>query len=485
MIKQVILFIGIVCLTISLQAQEKVLELSEFSSNSGIRVKESYTLPNQVNGELMLLLEGQQQFLAYLIDKEYNIESKIYIDGFSKYQNLIGYNVQEDVYSLFFTNNRKTKFEILTFNFKNKTSSLKSLDFKLKKEWFIDAINYQNKIYILSVSKNNSDLNIYTFNEDFEVSKNTSSLKSLEYKNSIDGSIFTAYNTLSYYDIAKIEPRNPNVIETTSKKTKIYVLDNQLILSFDHRGKETQLFYVNLDTFELTFKAIEKPSNTEKGFVKSNSYIFDDKIFQIASSSKKMRFTIKDLETKQKIKEYSITKEDSITFKNSPIIQEGGGAFSDFSKNRIREMEKTSKYLRKISSSNLGISVYKVDNEYNVILGGTKEINNGGVSHFGVGVGFGGTVGSSGALSVSFNPTYYGYGGYTSTKSTYINCLFDKNFDHLEGDIQKNKYDLLTDFEDSLKNEPEAVTVFLHKDLLHYGFFDKKLRTYNLYRFEE
>jgi hypothetical protein len=196
-----------------------------------------------------------------------------------------------------------------------------------------------------------------------------------------------------------------------------------------------------------------------------------------------MKFTVSDLASEQLIKEYSITKEDSITFKNSPIIQEGGVNFLGIpDKDRIREMEKTTKYLRKISNSDLGISAYKVNDQYNIILGGIKKTTQGSgyVSGFGAGI----PIASYGAISISFNPTFYGYGGYTSTKSTYINCLFNEDFEHQQGEIPKNVYDKVEEFESTLK-KPLAKNIFLHKGNIHFGFFDKKDRIYKLYRFED
>ncbi|KAA1246199.1 hypothetical protein [Aquimarina sp. RZ0] len=483
MTKKIALLISILCTYFSVQAQEKVLELPDSFSSTPSLSKESYALPNQLLDGLMLLLEERKKFKSYLFDANYALKAKITTEVLPhKYKNLLGYNIHENNYSLFFTNNRNTKFGVQIFDFKNEVSSIKLLDFKLKKEMFIDAVNYKNKIHILTVSKGTSDLNIYTFDKNLTAHKNVVSLKHLEYKNPINGFTFFAHNIFSHNDIAKIESNSPNVIETTSKEIKIYQQNQQLILSFDHRIKNTHLYYIDLNTYQTTHKTIEKPSYKEEGFVKSNSYIFDNKIFQIASSNKKMKFTIKDLSTKEKIREYAIHKKDTITFKNSPIIQEGGGAFPGISENQVREMEKTAKYLRKISSANLGISVYKVDGKYNIILGGTKKINSGGT--FASGFGTVGTIGSTGAFSVGFNPTFYGYGGYSSTKSTYINCLFDVNFNHVKGDIPLNSFDRINDFEDTL-DDPFAVNLFRHHQQLHFGYFDRKDKTYKLYKFEK
>ncbi|WP_103866527.1 hypothetical protein [Aquimarina sp. I32.4] len=444
----------------------------------------------------MLLLEENKKFYSYLLNSEYLQKSTITTKTLpSKYRSILGYSVNNNTYAIFFANSRNTKFGIQTFNFDTKSSTNVFLDFKIKGEKYVESVNYKNKIHLITISKNSSELNIYTFDNKYQPQKKVISLKQVEYQNPSD-----QYHTINAHylltsdsdgftiSVEKIESRNPNVIETTSKLTKLYLLENQLIFSFDYDKKETKLCIIDLDTFLFTYKVFDKPSKTEKGFTGSNSYIYDNKIFQIASSSQKMKFTISDIISNNIIKEYAIKKEDSITFKNSPIIQEGGTSFFSFSNNdRIREMEKTAKYLRKISNSNLGISTYKVNDQYNIILGGTKEIYSGGGNFapgFGSGFGAIGTVGNLNAISINFNPTFYGYNGYRSNKSTYINCLFDHDFEHLQGDIPKNIYDKVNEFEDTLK-KPSAINIFLHNYKIHYGFFDKTDKMYKLYRFED
>ncbi|GAA4111128.1 hypothetical protein GCM10022393_08580 [Aquimarina addita] len=494
------------CFLHNLIAQKKVFELVDGFSHRFSSKKESYSLSNQVTNDLVLLFQEGNQIKGLHLDAAYKEVSKFNTESLSsKYKNLLGYNVENSVYSIFFSNTNRSKFGVLEFDFSKKSSTIKILkDFKLKGEVFLEAVNYKNKMFLLTVTKKTSNLNLYSFDKDYNVEKKTVSLAKIKHPKSKNiyrqlqpaadplNSDFNLFEE-SEISLKKIEPQNPNVIETTSEVNKLYLIDNQLIFSFDKDDKKTTVAFINLETFETNLTSFDKPASREEGYKKSNSYIFENKIFQVASSNQKMKFTITDISTHEIIKQYAITKEDSITFKNSPIIQEGGGMFPALTENRIREMEKTAKYLRKISSSNLGISVYKVNNEYNIILGGTKEINNVSVDAGGGGFapGFGGgitiTTGNAGSqmVSVGFNPTYYAYNGYSSTKSTYINCLFDENFEHLEGDVQRNVYDNINDFEDTLGKRIKVVNVFIHYNNIHYGFFDADAKAYKIYTFQD
>lgn len=488
--KKIVFLLMLVSIFQVLSAQEQVSELEGCFSSSKTSNKESFAVPNQIEDEMMLLFEERSFFKAKLLNPDYTEQSAITGKIVPrKYKSIIGYNIEGKNYKLFYTNATNKKFAVQTLDFNTKTATVTELGFKLKKERYVESINYNNKIHLITITKYGNDLNIYTFDNKHQHTKKTISLSSLRFPPSYrassvyDGLIYSSYGTLGF---AKIENQNPNVIETTSASNKMYLLDNKLVISFDVYEKMTQILKIDLDTYEVEKEIFDQPAKSEEGYSKSNSYIFENKLFQITSSRAKMKFKVVDMDSKELIKEYGVTKEDTITFKNSPIIQEGGGMFPALSENRVREMEKTAKYLRKISSADLGISVYKTDDSYNVILGGTKEINTGGGAPMMM-PGFGGALGgaaiaSFGAVTMSFNPTFMGYNSYTATKSTYINCLFDVDFEHIEGEIQDNRYDRLNDFENGLFR-PKAINVFLHKNVLHYSYLDHSTQKYTIVTF--
>ena len=71
-----------------------------------------------------------------------------------------------------------------------------------------------------------------------------------------------------------------------------------------------------------------------------------------------------DFKTGNLIKNYTGYKNDSITFKNTPIIQEGG------MHDNYRELGKTKRFLKRIVKGNTGISARKVGNLFHVVMGG-------------------------------------------------------------------------------------------------------------------
>lgn len=501
--KKIILLICLFCPVFSAIAQEKVFEIENAFEKPKSKKNKSFALQNQKTGGLMLITLGKKTAQGILLDSLYQKKSTIIAESLpSKFKYFLGYSIKDDIYAILFSNEKQSKFGVLQFNIKDNTYAEKILDFKFKKETFVDSMVYDNEMYLFTFTTRSSELNIYKFDANFNPKKYAFSFHQMEYPKIPGSSIkLRAYSLFRgipnspntpTIGAVKIETNNPNIIETTSSKIKIYQEDQNVIFSFDNNPEKTDLFFINLKSLELTYKSYEKVSIDRDNYEKNNSYLFDNKLFQIASSKSLMNFRITNIENDKIIKEYSINKEDSISFKNSPILQEkfGQGTFGR-QIDKVKEIEKTDKFLKKISIANLGISVYKVNNLYNVVLGGTQNYD----PNAGLNIAFavlGGVGGATGAITfipddpifTNFNPTYYNYNAYNATKSTYINCLFDENFEHIQGNIPLNSFDHLYDFENTLDN-PYAINIFLHNNRLHYGFFDVKKRSYTLYRFKE
>mgnify|MGYP000978014029 CR=1 FL=1 len=104
-------------------------------------------------------------------------------------------------------------------------------------------------------------------------------------------------------------------------------------------------------------KPLELAKSNQK---KTNSFINDENIFLIASTDDELVFRTQNFESGTLVKEYVVNVNDTIAFKNSPIIQEGG-AYDSY-----REMDKTKKFLRKITSGDVGVSVNSYANGYKI-----------------------------------------------------------------------------------------------------------------------
>ncbi len=397
----------------------------------------------------------------------------------SAFNEIIGYSLDnENGINLYFANKKKNKFFLKTLK-SDGTSEEKEFDFKIKKEHFLQVVNYQNTFYVLTAPKMSSTLKIYKFdgatytvvNHDFS---------SERFYDSNNKPIQLSY-LFGDRDIEIIEDDVPSAIEITSSIFKIYPKGNEILITLDHRDNATRLIRLNLDdnSFSIDYHEIPTTAYKKLDYLKSNSFIYKDKIYQLVASRDLMIFTIKEEATKKLIKKYTATKDDpEITFKNTAIYQDGSLYSSG-----IRELVKTRQFLRKITNSSVGIVAYEKEDLLQLSLGGIKEMNTG--SGLPMMIPGGIPIVAAGAFTMSINPALYAFNSYSKTRSVYIKCLFDINtIEHMPGPVASNVFDDINEFADSL-DRFSLETVFKKDDYFIYGFYHSKEKKYSLFRFEK
>lgn len=469
--KKTIWFLAIVSVFNFSYAQEVFHKFENNLKTSGKVLKQSFPVVNKKNNDFALFLLDAKEAYAYLFDKELQNIGKLSTEALPrKYKVLIGSSIsKENDYRIFLTNNKETLFGVINFSFKTGETAIKELDFTLSGQRFLQTFVYKNRFFIITALQNTSTLAFYEFDDEANYIVHNVNLSSDEFLN-IKGKPTALYNLLvkdvganKIVEIEKIENSNPNAIETVSSATKMYQFDDKITLTFDENREITKIVEVSLKDFSAIVSTFKKPMQEIKTNKKrTNTFLFDDKIFTVASTDENMIFSIYEFENFELLKTYEAKIDAPIPFKNSPIIQQGG-AYKQY-----REMEKTQKFLRKITDSDVGVSVYQHKNNYQILLGGRQDVTRGGI---GFGFGFGGAVGgvAFGVGNMFFSPTFSAYNSYSTSKSTYIDCLFDENLEHISGAVEKNSFDKVYDYIDENPNI-YAETLFLYNDSVLLGF---------------
>ena len=477
MIKRFV-FLLIYLFSFSLQSQEVVLSFKNEDLSRRI-TKDSYVITNAENNNLALVIIERKDAIVYLFDSEFNELLKFETPNIkSKYNEALGYSINGNIYSVLYTNDTKKKFALHHIDFNSNSSNVNEIELNLNDdELFLDAISYNNSVYVLT-GRNSVELTLRQLNTNNEFeSLKTFSLEEIEDDTSlISGDvafgsfIFSGSETSN---ITKIDPRVPTSIERASNANKLYQNNETVYLTFDNNEKSTILYTINLDLLNLKINTYTYPKpRLKEEFKKFNSFIFQDNIYQIASSKDEMAFEIKDFNGNV-LKDFYVNRDMPINFKNSPIIQEGATALPFVTS---RKLEQTSKYLRKISAGNPGINVQKVKDLYYVTLGGYQVINMGNTS----------PIGSSPTMTndgfISYNPTYLSYSSYDLTKSTYFNTILNSEFKHIKGKIEPNTFDRVSKYKKN-KKYISAEDVFYFDNKLYFGYFNLKKSEYNLVKF--
>lgn len=435
-------------------------------------ISEATPFINEDSNELFLFLKEKQNGIVYKINEKKEILGEISIYNIpTKAYELVGQTFYENKYTLYFTNQTKRRHSYIQFNFETNTSKkVDEIDLPLKRERVVEHFGDGDTFYILTAIKNTSKLKLYTFNVQGNYSERIIDLSSEVFetsrglKLSLYDFIFAGNNTAT---TKKVEVGVPISLETAKADNKLYFKHGIATLTLDYIDRYSYIIDIDVNDASYNLDRFEHMGyDNDRLRTKSNSFIYDNYFFNIYASSVRLNFSIYNRETKEMINEFSVNQDSEIAFKNSPIILEGGG----FSK--YRELEKTKQFLRKIRESNIALSVFKNQEKYVVTLGASKTSGGGYYGPVSGGL-IGGLI--SGAL-------YSSFASYNGTKSTRINCLFDDNFNHIQGDIPENSFDKVDEYTKSIKNI-NAETLFNHKGDYVWGSYNKGSRIYKLVKF--
>ncbi len=279
-------------------------------------------------------------------------------------RSLSGYSIADDGNPLLYWSSSNTKnLKIVKYFLDSKTSRTLNFDFPENNEYIITSFQKNNAFYVLGKEKGQKHLLLYEFqNGKCEIKMFDFSDFNFQTER---GQGFTFNLLVRNYPIQKIESDDFNTLDKTSGINKMYVLDDHIILTFDYNTQKTQVFDLNLQTLDVIEKTFIHPS-TKKQAKSANSFYSDGKLFQIKANNDEFLYDIKDFASGQILKSVSVSKNDTIRFKNSPLLVQANNQ-------KPQELKTTAKFLKNLSDLSAGISVFKHNNKNYVTFGGFVE----------------------------------------------------------------------------------------------------------------
>ncbi len=476
-------------------AQTPFLEIPNDLSRKNYSVENAFVVVNDENKTFSTFTLNEQSINAYLYSQELKPISKFASKGLPEgYNEIIGKTIKNGQVRLYFKEYYNKKFGAVLFDFDRGQSIETEFGFKLKDEIYLQSHSYQDRLYIITVSKKTSILNIYTFQHDGKFEKKSFDFTENVFVNgeneptTLYKLLYDSFNGLT--SVVKIEESNPNSLQITSNVSKIYDRGDSFILSIDKEDLFTYLIEFEVPELSVEISAVEKLNEIgDEKFNTTNSYLYKDKIFQIGGNSKIMVFTVKELGTKKELKRFVVSKDEDIPFKNSDIIEE----YTTNQSIKMKELDKTNLLLQIFNNGNGGIAVNPTKTGYQVTLGGSEIIKKGG-GGFGPmmmgGPGNGMTINSTSSgmvVTSGFNPTFYSFGGYSyneASRTKRVECLFNEDFEHLDGEIHQNVFNKLRTHISNLP-KAKAETVFKMDDFFVYGRYFAKENVYKFFKFSE
>ncbi|MGQ7945931.1 hypothetical protein [Flavobacterium sp. WC2509] len=374
------------------------------------------------------------------------------------YKQIVGYSFNtEGNPTLYWSNQELNKILAVQYDLNTKsTSSILNYDLQFFNQTVITRFQENNAFYILAKKEFEEKLILYVFKNGTKEEK-TLDFTSFRFKNSRNKAIKFS-QILDALPVEKIETSQFNPLFKGAQKTKLYVLKNRFLLTFDHNDNETQGFDIDLATFEIQEKNFSKAST--KNYVSlSNSYYHEGKIYQLKVNADELLFEIKDYKTAETIKSSLVSKTDTIPFKSSPLMLQLDGQ-------KPKEFKNTAKFLNQLVNLDVGLTVYKTSNSILITLGGT------GIIQF-----------TDVVNSLTSSNQFNGDLMYREVPTTvYFESVFDKKLDHLK----KSQDPLAVDFISGFEQEHLEVTlpsIIRYKNYYILGYYDSYTKQYTMRKF--
>jgi hypothetical protein len=448
--------------------------------------RDVFQVVNNSKKETSLFISDKKRVKAIRLNEKMQI-----IDSLSterpdkKYSEMIGYNGDKTNPRLFWRSSNGKEIYSQLYNFENKKVLNINYSLPLKDEKVLQQFSENNKFYILSVLRDSNIIKLYVFDNEGKLEEKTIDLTGFKFfkynyeRTNLYGVLGESLTQSERsFSLQKIATESPTSLTESSKLRKCYSNENQLFLTFDTRVDFTQLITIDLGSYTATEKYIAKPYMpfVELSDLSSNSFLIDQRLYQVKLSSEQMILTVKDLNDNI-IKEYTVDSKSPIAFKNSEIIQENGNS------SNTRILEKTSQFLRKVNNSYAGISCSKIGDNYLITLGCVSQPDDNNTGAMVVG-GMFGVAGSLIASAITYNSTYNNFSSYANRKVVYINCLFDKDANHINGELKPLAFDNIRKFLES-DRDVSSQTIYKLDHTYYLGYYKNSETSYSLRKFDE
>lgn len=371
-----------ILLFISLQSFSQEIRLDQ-KNWKGNKIN-LHAFSNQSKTLSAVFLHKTDSITGYLFDDKLKIarefSAKPGID-----EKIIGGFIDEDKTGVILKSNYEQKFHTIVFHKDNKTPSHYLIAPDLKGKKVLGNINAGNKFYYVLAKKNEPIISILAFNAageaiptDFDLGK---ALNTKLSSNDLWMALSKSKGFSNTVDVAIVQDGLECDVDVANAPNKLYHRRDSLLLLMDGTEGKTQIFTLNMADKMASYRTInrklQEPLVTAGSYESTsfNSYLIDNTLYYLHASTKKLNLIANDFHSGVEKENYVTEANDSITYKNTPIIQEGSSYFSD----EVRELTKTKQLLRKITSGRAVLTGTRNHyNEHELTIGAYKEVTGGG-----------------------------------------------------------------------------------------------------------
>ncbi len=313
-------------------------------------------------------------------------------------------------------------------------------------------------------------------------------------------------------DMIYVHPDLEQTVMTGYHSGKIYTREGNIYMIFDgyelkdkKREATTEILALDWETGKTNYKTL--PALEHRNDQTFNSFLFRDQLFRVQLDKKELKLTAFDFNSLQPVKTYTFDGEEEIGIKSTPVYQRGmRGIFTA----EVDTVKQTSKVMKKLADGIPAITVNAfTDSTLQLTIGSYDPPSDSRQTDMNRMVRTPdryyrtsrGLLYIPGRWTPAYNiPSYYLNSPYYSRYiydpyrdggapsgpgiSTYFRAVLDNNtLAKVEDGEKEVIQDKVDQYEQELKSEPDYKTVYRYGNKLHYGYYDRKTKTFKIMEF--
>lgn len=427
---------------------------------------ELHTISDREKQQSCLFLCNDDSIRAFLLDNKQAIIQRFYLARLNDEKFLGGFIKDNKVYVFLQPSGGQSDLHVWSLRIAEGDGDDYTIPFEMRHERSVEQISCGDHFLYFAVNRRTSQFIIYDF-------KDNKQYDTLQYQ--FEPGIWKA---LTSYDggfsrdinVTRIDADgrcNPDIAHIPNK---LYWLHDTLFLLMNGFEKGvTNIFSFDLRSKQVGVRKIVHNNALTMDppliFYQDNSMLLDEKLYFVSGESNKLDVQVRDFYSGGLLKEYTTGKEEEITFKNTPIIQEGS-----FYKRGPRELSKTRQFLRKMvvgGGSAVMIASREDSGRTCLTIGAYQKM---------VTTGGGGGFWSGGA--VPGVPMVYTPGG-VFFRDTYIRSsrfkmqLDSTTLQHVPGEISGDIGDRIEQYTDGISIPPAGEILFRNNGKYVYAYYNR------------
>lgn len=466
---RVIIFILYSFCTLHVFAQEKQLE--QPVGWRGNRI-EMHTISGKANKQSCTIVAKEDSIRAYLMNNNVQIVQQFSMPRLLEEQILGGFIKDSKVY-LFIKSPQVNRLHTWVLDSTSGTATENAVVCDLQEEKTVDHISCGDRFIYFTINRETAEFIIYDFtNErDFTILRHKFSdymWKDLTKVSGLGRSV----------NVESVDLEGECDIEVAAHHNKIYVKNDTLLLLMNKNRGTTAVFEFDLNnkqvhTRTITHRTCDGGDTTAS--IAENSFLLQHKLFYVCATNDSLCIRINDFVTGDLVASFATGKEGSISFANTPVIEEGVSVGPE-----DRELSKTRQLLRRMLHKDAMIIATPDNDQQIVVTVGSYKKAKGGSSP-GIPIPIPGMGGFPAHLI--FVPT----GAVTRNNwgnSAHFKMLLNRNtFERIDGKVPKSINEKIEYYSIGIKMIPGAENLFMTNGRYYYAYYDKKERGMKIVKF--